>query len=238
MDPSSILKRSDMEQPRSPAQLLAWVMKKCAELGANPDAIAFARSGASLPKKFYDEVYPLAIYAEREFRNQDGVLVQPNLDNSNFDARITFGDGPDSTGLSVEVTYAKDGYGESLRMEVLSSNGHVNLVGRRSVAGRRGARDRRIQIENEAVSRTTLVDQYLVLLEHTLRKKARRRYGRSHVLVVAVDDYVALREPCDGQRLARFASSLLPTLALDFGCVAFVGVAGKLFLSYKSGAPM
>jgi len=169
-----------MEQPRSPAELLAWVMKKCAELGAGPDAKAFARSGASLPKKFYDEIYPLAIYAEREFRGQDGVLIQPNLDNSNFDARITFGDGPHSIGLFVEVTYAKDGYDESLRMEVLSSRGHVNLVARCSVSGRRGAPDRRIQIENEAVSHTALVDEYLALVEQTLRKKARRRYGRSH----------------------------------------------------------
>jgi len=55
--------------------------------------------------------------------------------------------------------------------------------------------------------------------------------------IVAVDDYLALREPGDGERLARFASSLLQTLALDFGCVAFVGVAGNLFLSYKCGAP-
>jgi len=78
--PSPILERSDMEVTRSPAQLLACVMRKCAELGASPDAKAFARSGALLPKKFYDEIYPLATYAEREFRGQDGVLVQPNLD--------------------------------------------------------------------------------------------------------------------------------------------------------------
>lgn len=78
MDASHIFDRSDMERPRCPSELFAWVMGKCTELGATPEAKTFARSGAPLPKKFYEEVYPLAFFAEREFAGRDDVLGRVN----------------------------------------------------------------------------------------------------------------------------------------------------------------
>ena len=181
MDASRILDRSDMERPRRPSELLAWVMAKCNELGATPDAKAFARSGALLPKKFYDEVYPLALFADREFAGRDDVLVQPNLDNDNFDGRITVGAGPGRRTIFVEVTYAKDGYDEARRMEVLCREGHVSLTGSVSSAGRKGSPNRKVHVESEAVSHLAALEDYLAIVRERLKDKARSRYGKDHV---------------------------------------------------------
>ena len=230
MDASRILDRHDMERSRRPSELLAWVTAKCKELGATPDANAFARSGALLPKKFYEEVRPLAIFADREFPGRDDVLVQPNLDNDNFDARITVGSG--SRTIYVEITYAKDGYDESRRMEVLSREGSVSWTGPVSSSGRMGSPNRKVHVESEARSHLVALEEYLAIVRKRLEDKARSRYGKDHVLVVAVDDYLPLRESSDFDHLRAAAESWFATLGLDFGRVVFLGVAGQLFMSF------
>lgn len=229
MDASRILERHDMERQRSPSELLAWVTAKCNELGATPDAKAFARSGALLPKKFYEEMRPLAIFANREFAGRDDVLVHPNLGNDNFDARITVGD---SRTIFIEITYAKDGYDESRRMEVLSRDGSVCLTGPISSSGRKGSANRKVHVESEARSHVAALEEYLAMIKKRLEEKARSRYGKHHVLVVAVDDYLSLLESSDFDHLLATAKSWFPTLALDFSRVVFLGVAGHHFMSF------
>jgi hypothetical protein len=231
MAPSLILDPSDMQRPRSPSELLAWVMQKCNEFGATSETKLFARSGALLPKKFFDEIYPLALFAEREFGGRTDVTVYPSLDNDNFDGRILIGSAPHAKVLLVEVTRAKDGYDESLRLEVASREGSVSFTGPVTVSGRRGSANRRVHVEGEAVEHSTLVDKQLALVEQRLRAKSSVRYGENHVLVIAVDDYLALREADDVAKLREFADALLPRLKLDFRRVVFLGTAGKLFLS-------
>lgn len=232
MDASDILDRSDMERPRSPSELFAWVMAKCNELGATPEAKAFARSAALLPKKFYDEVYPLALFAQREFGGRDDVLVQPNFDNDNFDGRITIGTGAvRKKTIFVEVTYAKDGYDESRRMEVLCREGHVSLTGPVFSSGQKGSPNRKVHVESEAVSHLAVLEDYLAIVRARLEDKAHSCYGKDHVLVVAVDDYLPLRESSDIDRLHEATASWLPELRLDFGRVVFLGIADNLFLS-------
>ncbi len=221
-----------MERPRRPSELFKWVMEKCSELGATSDAKAFARSGAVLSKKFYDEVYPLAIFAEREFSGRDDVLVQPNLENDNFDGRITVGTGSDARAIFVELTYAKDGYDESRRMEVLCRQGHVNLTGPVSSSGRKGWPNRKVHVENEAASHLAMLETYLAIVRERLKEKARSHHGGDHVLVVAVDDHLPLRQPSDIDQLHNATTSWLSELSLDFGRLVFIGIAGNLYLSY------
>ncbi len=125
----------------------------------------------------------MAIFADREFGGRDDVLVQPNLGNDNFDARITVGEG--SRTILVEITYAKDGYDESRRMEV--REGSVSLTGPVSSSGRKGSPNRKVHVESEARSHLVALEEYLAMVRERLEDKARSRYGKDHVLVVAVD---------------------------------------------------
>jgi hypothetical protein len=59
MDVSMILDAADMSAPRLVPDFVAWVNGKVEEFGASPEVKALGRSGAQLPKKFYDELFPL-----------------------------------------------------------------------------------------------------------------------------------------------------------------------------------
>ena len=226
-----ILDASDMAQARTPAEFVAWVKRKGDELSATEEAKVFARSGAMLVKKFYDEIFPLARFVAIEYAGRNDVLVQPNLSNDNFDAHVTLGNCGERQNVFIEVTYAKDGYDLSLRMEVLAREGYVCVTGPVTCSGRKGFPDRRVSVEPFAADHLKALEKYFVLVEKRLRAKTKVQYGKSHILIVAVDDYLVLSEDSDWPRFTAFADALLPKLSLDFSRVVFVGVAGRLFHS-------
>ena len=226
-----ILDASDMAQARTPAEFVAWVGRKGDELSATEEAKVFARSGALLVKKFYDEIFPLARFVAIEYAGRNDVLVQPNLGNDNFDAHVTLGNCGERQNVFIEVTYAKDGYDLSLRMEVLAREGYVCVTGPVTCSGRKGFPDRRVSVEPFAADHLKALENYFVLVKERLQAKTKVQYGKSHILIVAVDDYLVLSEDSDWPRFTAFADALLPKLSLDFSRVVFVGVAGRLFHS-------
>ncbi len=230
MSSPPLLTQSDIEQSRTPAELLKWVNAKCEELGMTPETKKFARSGARLPKKFYDEVRPLAMFASHAFCNRPDILVKPNLNNDNFDGVIT---SPDNSQLFVEITCAKDGYMDALRMEVLTQEGHVNALAPITVVGTRYSPNRHIEIPDEAVNHKSTVTEHLGHVEKCLRSKANVSYGSKHVLVIVVDDYISFRDARDVQTLDNLVTSQLSRLRLDFGRLVLLGASGKLILSYE-----
>ena len=232
MDASMILDASDMSTPRQVGDFLAWVKRKAEELSASPEAKSFARSGGQLPKKFYDEIYPLALFVEHEFTATSNAVVTPNLSNDNFDATVFFGDSVDT--LYIEITRAKDGYDESLRDEVITRDGSVCLTGPiQKVEGRRGAPDRIVEVENEATSHEVLLHKSLSLVEAAVRAKANRVYGRHHLLLLVIDDYLPFRMKPDHRALHALIRDALLSLDLDFMRLVVLGISGELVLSYQ-----
>lgn len=219
---------ADLVKERTPAELLAWEDAKCRELGGTPEAIEFARSGDRLAKKFYDEVRPLALFAWCEFGDRSDVKVKPNLGNENFDGTISFTDG---SKLFVEITYAKNGYDDSLRMEVLTREGHVNALAPVTVVGTRHSPHRRVEVPNEAVSRDVTRNEHLGYVINCLRTKADATYGPRHILVLVVDNYVPFRDGRDLEILDMLLTRSLRSLSLDFGRIVILGASGQLLIS-------
>jgi hypothetical protein len=189
-----ILQRPDMELSRSPQELCEWVDSKTFELSQTEKAKGYARSGATLPKKFWEEVRPLGLFALCRY-GTESVQCIPNLSNDNYDGKIEFSD-PSIPPIYVEFTYAKDGHDERLRQKVLSSEGSVNALGRITVTGTK-ASGQNIYVENEAVKHLEVRSAALALLEERLVGKTNKQYGRVHVLVVVVDDYIPFRKDED-----------------------------------------
>jgi len=232
MEATEILDAADMTIPRAPAEFVAWAAGKAKQLGATPDTKAYARSCALLPKKFYDEIYPLALFVDREFGEVSNVLVIPNLSNDNFDASVVF----QSSGrtLFIEITRAKHGYDESLRDEVLARCGYVSLTGPiTKVSGRRGAPNRVVEVENEMVLHDELLNRHLGLVADVVRAKAYRQYGKDFILLVVVDDYLPFHKESDQAKLDKMVMSTLLLPDLDFGRLVILGISGKLLLSYQ-----
>ena len=226
------LSAASLEMPRTPDDLYDWVMGKCDELGSTLEAKTFARSGALLAKTFYDEIFPLAIYVRAKYAGRQDVFIRPNLGNDNYDAEICIGLGPKAETSFVETTYSKDGYDDALRIEYLTKNGHANLTGPLTVNGRQGHARRTIEIESEAIDRRELVARHIRFVEERIRAKSVASYGSSHVLLVAVDDYLPFRGALAAAELHEAIISFLKKLTLNFSSVVVVGVAGTVYFSY------
>jgi hypothetical protein len=232
MATSKILDAADMTAPRTPATFVAWAMQKAEELGATPEAKEYARSGAALPKKFYDEIYPLALFVRRELNDISDALVQPNLSNDNFDASVVFQNPRPK--LFIEITRATDGYDESLRDEVLAREGHVSGTGPvTKVSGRKGALNRKVEVQSGMVLVDEVFAKHLALVRDAVRAKARRQYGRHFILLVVVDDYLPFRRESDQAKLHEVVEGTLLSPDLDFGRLVILGISGKLLLPYR-----
>lgn len=230
-----LFSKADLVQPRTPDALYCWVMSVAQAFGETPEHRAYARSGALLPKKFYDEILPLAVFARKEYGGREDVLVTPNLGNDNYDATVDVIGSGASQRLYVETTLAKDGYDEALRLEALAINGFSSLTGPVYVEGRRGAPNRKVTVEPEAEEHAELRGRALQIVSQRLQAKSRARYGKDHLLVVAVDDHLPFRQAADADALHLLAQLQISSLPLDFGRVVFVGMAERLWLSYSVG---
>ncbi len=220
----SILQRADMEMSRTPRALCEWVDAKASELSQSKEGREYARSGAILPKKLWEEIRPFGLFAFCRYGLED-VKCTPNLSNENYDGKVEFSTRPTEP-ICVEITYAKDGYDEHLRLSVLSRDGSVNALGRITVIGTK-ASGQKIEVENEAVDHAKTRDAALTLLKERLVGKASKQYGQRHVLVVVVDDYLPFREENDKALLEEAAKSTVEELTLNFGAVYILGSSGK-----------
>jgi hypothetical protein len=236
MKSTEILNAVEMRTPRTASDLVAWVRQKGEALSATPEAKQYACSGSELPNKFYDEIYPLAIFVEREFGIASDAIVTPNLNNDNFDATVTF-EGLRSK-VFIEITRAKNGYNESLRMEVLARDGYVCWADSgpiTRVSGRRGTPGRVVEITPTFVDHNDeRLAKHFSLVQTTVRAKAGgRQYGKNFILLVIVDDYDHFRTDSDHTKLDLFVRNNLLCSDLDFARLIIFGISGKLRLSYN-----
>jgi hypothetical protein len=223
-DPADILNSTEMQRSRTPRELCDWVDSKAAEFSKTKEGKVYARSGARLPKKLWEEIRPLALFALCRYGDK-GVRCTPNLSNDNYDGRIDF-PGSSVTSVCVEITYAKDGYDERLRLKVLSENGDVNALGKITVSGTRKS-GQTISVENEAVDHADVRSAALGLVKKRLGDKSGKYYGKDHVLVVVVDDYLAFRTDEDKEVLMACTRDAVSELGMNVGAVYILGSSGS-----------
>jgi hypothetical protein len=227
-----ILDASEMSAPRLAPDFVAWVDRKAAELGASPESRAFGRSSAELPKKFRDELFPLALFVKHEFATGLEALVTPNLNNNNFDATISFRGRADT--LYIEITRAIDGHDQALRLEELTGRGSVSFTGPIvRVEGRRGARDRIVEVQDEGIDGNLLLEKNLCLVKRAVRAKANKVYGKHHLLLLVVDDSIAFCTAMEHRALHALITERLLSSDLDFVCLMVQGISEKLVQSYQ-----
>jgi len=222
------LTQAQMEQPRAPGELLSWVESKGREMASTREGKTYARSRAPLPKKFCEELRPLALFAAHRYGGRSDVRLLPNLNNEGFDARITV---PGEAPAFVEITYAKDGRDEALRFEVLRRDRRVNWLAPITELPPKG-RQRRVIIPNDMVPKDNTVRANLNLVASRLRGKANASYGLQYTLIVVVDDYTAFNDRQGVEILDRFVKAQISSIRLDFRELVILGASGRLFLTY------
>lgn len=222
----TILQRVDIEISRTPQELCDWVELKASELSETAEGKRYARSGVLLPKKLWEEIRPLGLFAHCLYGQRTDVKCTPNLTNDNYDGRIDFNDAS-MPSIYVEVTYAKDGYDEHLRLEVLTAEGSVNALGRISKSGTKASGRRTVEVENEAVNHEETRCKALEIVKTRIHSKSGKKYGPNHVLIIVVDDYLSFRTKDDRAVLVKFVKSIIKSVKLDFRAVFLLGATGS-----------
>lgn len=231
----TILQENDMKISRTPQGLCDWVNSKASELDKTPEGKSYARSGKQLPKKFWEEIRPLGLFACSLYGQRTDVKCTPNLTNENYDGIIEFNDAASSP-VYIEITYAKEGDDERLRLGVLSKCGSVNMLGTITKSGTKAAGNQKVAIVSGNTDHDINRDKALEIVKTRIlaKSKSKKDYGPNYVLVVVVDDFLPFRDEEDKAELVEFVESIVQSVKLDFRAVFLLGGTGN-YLTCVSG---
>jgi hypothetical protein len=226
-----VLTQQELETPRTAGEMLAWVDATHARFNTK-QLKAEARAGKHFADKLIHEARPMALFADRHFGASPQVVIKHVIGNQNYDGIVEDRRRhPDSIRF-LEVTTTLKTYEDSLRMELLSEQGHVAAYGPVTAEG---PRHKRVSITAEGIAREhkAIRDDHLKLVQQAVERKANKKYEKDTAVIVAVDDSVPFRENEDAGAVDRLAREvLLPMLkGTNFSLLALEGSNG-LHLCY------
>jgi len=222
----TVLSLRECVKPRKPKELREWVLAKCDAFAQ----ISELRKPVLLHEGpfqwFHEEIYPLSVFAVRQYGDRNDVFCVPKLDQtSDVDAEIH----EPSRTIHVQITGARDP-SQHLRMEYLVEHRRVSVTGGLKVQGtKRTGR----QIENvvEFVDHRESRARHLSWIKTAAEGKAGRgRYGKSYELLIAVENWWF--DADDATDVTNFIEHEVLRLPLEFDAVHVVGITESLFLSF------
>jgi hypothetical protein len=232
MGSQPVLTQEELSIPRSAAEMLTWVGSAHARFNTR-ELKAEARQGKHFANELVLEARPMALFAHRHYGASAQVVITHVLGNQNYDGVVEDKrSSPDSIRY-IEVPTTLKTYEDSLRMEILSKQGHVAAYGPVTAEG---PRHNRISIRADGMARehTAIRADHLKRVEDAIERKAKKKYEPNTVLIVAVDDSGPFRECEDMKILDRLAKeTLVPKLkGTNFTLLVLEGSNG-LHLCYS-----
>ncbi len=229
-DARSLLPISELTKPRTPAGLAKWVAETCDAIASVEEAREPALMHYRPFKEFYEEIYPLSLFAKHRYSGREDILVTPNLDTRHFDAVVRDRSVSPPLDVMVEITLARDPQ-EHLRMEHLVKYRRVSLGSQVISSGNK--RNRETSVPIEFVEHEFLVARTCSWIKSAAEGKAANpdRYGPSHVLLIAFEDWIKPRDE-DITTLTNFVNTNVLTLPLNFATLYLVGMWGKIYLRF------
>lgn len=236
-DTSSLLTAQESTIARTPTQLAHWVEEKCRLFASYKEAKERVLLHKGLFKRFYEEVYPLSLFATHLYGGRSDIRCVSNMDNRDFDALIIDYSTLPPSELKVEITSAIQGYDQHLRMKCFVERGHVNVWGKLSASGTE-KKGHYIHVENEAIDRADLLKDTLWLIRLAIKRKCSRRreaqkYGQGHVLIVTFDDWQWFEPEQDIPTLRTFIEEHVLMLPLHFAALYVLGLSGKTLVFFR-----
>src|SRR5882762_8642262 len=221
-----VLTQLELETPRTAADMLAWVDLAHARFNTK-ELRAAARAGKYFADELIHEARPMALLAHRYFGASAQVTIRHVIGNQNYDGIVEDKRQHPGSIRYLEVTTTLKTYHDSLRMELLSKDGHVAAYGPVTAVG---PRHNRVSVKAEGVAREhrAIRDDHLALVCEAVARKAGKCYQPDTALIVAVDDSVPFSTSEDQAALDGLATgTLVPMLqGTNFSLLALEGSNG------------
>jgi len=237
---SAILTKEECMQERVPDQLYAWLFEKIGLFHSltrgNPKLERKLLLHEGLFKQFYEEMYPLALFAKNRYGRRTDVLVKWIPGSQHYDAVVS---NEDEDRLFVEITQTCFDRKEGWRMEYLLQRGRKDLVSLTGKVKCEGTKTtgHRISVEHGFVfaGGEKLDEERTSLLRKALRRKSnkpRGHYAPNTILVVAVDDCFWFVDEHDWRIVKEVVGESTSSPAWPFGATFFVGVPRESFREF------
>jgi hypothetical protein len=227
------LSEADLQRPRTQAELRAWVDQVHHQFGRTKEGRRAVRlNKGNLVKKFMEEMWPLALFADAFYKDREDILFQLVLGCDSHDALILEAS---STKIAhhLQITQSFDGYQNHLRILHLEEHGRAPVTGPKFEKDR--ATGRVPETWPEAVEHQKLLEQTFEHIRDAVRRKAHMRYGANTSLIVEFEDN-HIHSDSDRMALDSIARSVLVPAAANFAALYLVSDRERLALSYKTKA--
>jgi hypothetical protein len=221
-----------IDKPRTPEELEVLFAEVRSGFKASPELCKASRPSGRPTKKYFEEVYPLTLFARRLYRGRSDVLCEPNFDDTkSFDSAVTIGHPSQRIRSLIEFTHSKDGLDESRRMKVLNQEGHVSLTG--SIKLEDTKRPHRYTVENETQMRSIGLRRCLGRILDRLDRKAGPKYGGVNYLVIVFDDILGFHKPDELTQLRIAIESSASLSRLYFKTLILLGSPDETWLEFR-----
>jgi hypothetical protein len=154
--------------------MLPWV-REAAERFNTKKLRAEARDGRHFSDVLMGEALPLALFANRYYKASADVIIQHVLGNQNYDATVTDSRPHPEPIEYLEVTTTLMSYADSLRLELMTAQGHAPAYGSVTAVGPKHNRTA-IVAESIALEHSSIVAKHLQRVHTAVSKKAGKPY--------------------------------------------------------------
>jgi hypothetical protein len=223
------LNRLDLETPRTQAELRTWVDELHKQFSQTEEGKRAVRlNEGDFVKKFTEEIWPLALFADAFYNERTDVLFKPMIGNQSYDATIvewsTF-----RLLQYLQITQSFDGYQKYLRMF------HLDQYGRAPFTGSEIRRDRATghvaETWPDAVPHEELLRRTFRQILDAVDRKSRMRYEANTSLIIEFEDN-HIHSDVDREALDQFARSELVRVAANFAALYLVSDRERLAFGY------
>ncbi|MFC2033817.1 hypothetical protein ACFLTT_00225 [Chloroflexota bacterium] len=219
------ISKEEIEKERIPSELLNWWKRKNDEIYySTTDGRKSLTLHKGLAKEFVEEVLPLALFGVRKFSDTNQILLQPFIDNRNYDAVVTDLRTEPASQSYLEITQSHEGQNEYLRSRVLNNKG---LVSGYSKVSKTGTERTGMQVSAEPggayIEKAAKDDLKRILA--AAKKKASKDYPANTSLIIFFDDSLHFPRVVDNTHLDDFVNRNIIKLVLSrFSTLYLVGL--------------
>jgi len=182
----------------------------------------------NLVKRFIEEIWPLALFADAFYKGSPDVLFKPAVGNQSYDALLI--DASTHRALHhLQITQSFDGYRNYLQMLHLEEYGRAPVTG--PLLKEDKASGRVPETWPEAIPHDKVLAKTFEAIHGTVRRKSKMRYEADTSLVVEFEDN-HIHSDSDRRALDEFARSTLVVSVPHFVALYLVSDRERLAFKY------